>query len=100
MYPASRVSFDLPRKIGKRKETLLMACTIPIEHVPNSNVTKPRATSLIIKSSNLTQKIEDLDCGSVRLEIDLILTFVIAHFMAFSKTLYESKAAAMFIDRL
>ena len=26
-YPASRVSFDLPRKIGKRKETLLTACT-------------------------------------------------------------------------
>ena len=26
-YPASRVSFDLPRKIGKRKETLLVACT-------------------------------------------------------------------------
>ena len=29
-----------------------------------------------------------------------ILTFVIPHFMAFSKTLYESKAAAMFVDRL
>ena len=27
LYPASRVSFDLPRKIGKRKETLLVACT-------------------------------------------------------------------------
>ena len=30
---------------------------------------------------------KDLDCGSVRLEIDPILTFVIAHFTAFSKTL-------------
>ena len=28
MYTASRVSFYLPRKIGKRKETLLEACTI------------------------------------------------------------------------
>ena len=26
-YPASRVSFNLPRKIRKRKETLLTACT-------------------------------------------------------------------------
>ena len=31
LYPASRVSFDLPRKIGKRKETLLTACTILIQ---------------------------------------------------------------------
>ena len=45
-YPASRVSFDLPRKIGKRKETLLAACTFHIEHAPNSNVTEPRAASL------------------------------------------------------
>ena len=45
-YPASRVSFDLPRKIGKRKETLLTACTNPIEHAQNSNVTGPRAASL------------------------------------------------------
>ena len=45
-YPASRVSFDLPRKNGKRKETVLTACTIPIEHAPNSNVTEPRAASL------------------------------------------------------
>ena len=28
------------------KETLLTACTIPIEHAPNSNVTEPRAASL------------------------------------------------------
>ena len=40
-YPASRVSFNPPRKIGKRKETLLAACTIPIEHAPNSNATMP-----------------------------------------------------------
>ena len=45
-YPASRVSFDLPRKIGKKKETLLTACTIPIEHAPKSNVTEPQAASL------------------------------------------------------
>ena len=44
--PASRVSFDLPRKIGKGKETLLTACTIPIEHAPKSNLTEPGAASL------------------------------------------------------
>ena len=43
---------------------------------------------------------KDLDCGSVRLEISPISTFVIAHFTAFSKTLYESEAAATFVDRL
>ena len=46
LYPASNLSFDLPRKIVKRKETLLTACTIPIEHAPNSNVTEHRAASL------------------------------------------------------
>ena len=35
----------------------------------------------------------------MRLEILPILTFVIAHLTAFSKALYESKAAAMFVDR-
>ena len=43
---------------------------------------------------------KDLDSGSMRLEISTILTFVIAHFRAFSKTLNESEAAAMFVDRL
>ena len=33
-YPASRVSFDLPRQIGKRKETLRAASRFPIEHAP------------------------------------------------------------------
>ena len=45
-YPASRASFDPPRKIGRRKETLLAASTIPIEHAPNSNVTEPFRASL------------------------------------------------------
>ena len=45
-YPASRVSFDLPRKIGKREETLLTASTIPIEHASKSNVTEPWVASL------------------------------------------------------
>ena len=33
-YPASRDSFDLPRQIGKRKETLRAASRFPIEHAP------------------------------------------------------------------
>ena len=33
-YPASRVSFGLPRHIGKRKETLRAASRFPIEHAP------------------------------------------------------------------
>ena len=33
-YPASRVSFDLPRQIGKRKETLRAASRFSFEHAP------------------------------------------------------------------
>ena len=33
-YPASRDSFDLPRQIGKRKETLRAASRFPVEHAP------------------------------------------------------------------
>ena len=33
-------------KSGKRKETLLTASRIPIEHAPNSNVTEPGSASL------------------------------------------------------
>ena len=33
-YPASRVSFGLPRHIGKSKETLRAASRFPIEHAP------------------------------------------------------------------
>ena len=32
-YPASRVSFDLPRSVGKRKETLRGSSTFRVEHV-------------------------------------------------------------------
>ena len=45
-YPASRVFFDLPRYVGKRKKTLPTASRIHIEHAPKSNVTKPRSASL------------------------------------------------------
>ena len=45
-YPASRVFFDLPRLVGKRKKTLPRASRIHIEHAPKSNVTKPRSASL------------------------------------------------------
>ena len=45
-YPASRVFFDLPRLVGKRKKTLPTASRIHIEHAPKSNVTKPRSASL------------------------------------------------------
>ena len=46
MYPASRVFFDLPRLVGKRKKTLPTASRIHIEHAPKSNVTKPCSASL------------------------------------------------------
>ena len=46
MYSASRVFFDLPRLVGKRKKTLLTASSIHIEHAPKSNVTKPCSASL------------------------------------------------------
>ena len=36
-YPANRVSFDLRRWVGKRKEPLPTSPTIHIEHAPNSN---------------------------------------------------------------
>ena len=36
-YPTNRVSFDLPRQVGKRKEPLPTSSTIHIEHAPNSN---------------------------------------------------------------
>ena len=45
-YPASRVFFDLPRLVGKRKKTLPTASRIHIEHAPKSYVTKPRSASL------------------------------------------------------
>ena len=32
LYPASRVSFDLPRSVGKRKETLRAGSTFRVEH--------------------------------------------------------------------
>ena len=45
-YSASRVFFDLPRLVGKRKKTLLTASSIHIEHAPKPNVTKPCSASL------------------------------------------------------
>ena len=36
-YPVNRVSFDLPRLVGKRKELVPTSSTIHIEHAPNSN---------------------------------------------------------------
>ena len=53
-YPANRVSFDLPRQVGKRKEPLPTSSTIHIEHAPNSNFS---VTS--IKNVNVNVNVSD-----------------------------------------
>ena len=50
-YPVSRVSFDLPRQIGKRKETLRAASTFSIEHAPTQmkpSLNQPPCQSMLI----------------------------------------------------
>ena len=49
-YPASRVSFNLPRQIRKRKDTLQAASRFPIKHAPTANVSlnQPRCQNMII----------------------------------------------------
>ena len=50
--PASRVSFDLPRQIGKRKETLRAASRFPIEHAPTTGSEEGRLLSQAKPSLN------------------------------------------------
>ena len=45
-YPASRVSFDLPRQIGKRKETLRAASRFPIREFKITTTATATGTSL------------------------------------------------------
>ena len=51
LYPASRVSFDPPRQIWKRKETLRATLRFPIEHVPiqmGPSFNQPRCQNMLI----------------------------------------------------
>ena len=61
-YPASRVSFNLPRSVGKRKETLRGSSTFCIEHAVNSNVfgSQSRVTSNHKTKTNSRDIFEEL----------------------------------------
>lgn len=72
-YPGSRVSFDLPRKIGKVKEALVTGSTIPTEHAP---LAEPPSSSRFFWEDRLSSQVSfEQGQGDFRISVHISLVY-------------------------